>query len=720
MDEDKPSPSAPGRVIRVHLACRAELPIGSSLRVTGAHLWDPTETGHPSDPTDARKVSTIMGRDAFRAGDSGFAGGSLGMGAANVVNEDEAAASGEGTTTPLGRDVLEPGSASLLPGEMRGDTSRRTLMGIHDSRDHWYASSVEMVTCPDTYPIWRTRRPVVLVLTDPPNKDKSSDSMDDGADDDNNDCKSGVYHHHYRYLVITPGAEHESSHGLMKLYSNDGMDDIASMLSRTKISTGSLTNLGYQDTMTSGDAGDSFPVALWENPFLEDQLDYQMKDYSSRGDFSSAGALSTYSEATSIRQIGGGANNSEFLLANLPYRTLDIDTATATVTENPFASSESMDEIEDSAKYTEDGIMIDNWNNTNDITYRPYRVREGLKAKQNESDADMTLSASEGDTAMALGEEKPRIFIVCYHLPVIVSKNATTGEWQACWAESLLAKTANSSFVSAYDPHWVGTVTTNSPVEDEADKQALRTLLASMDCTVLFIDDSVRDAHYKGFCKQVLWLAFHHVDLLDFHDAAFSMDFDATEHKRPAEGSLYDLRSAWDQRQVGDWWEAFNVVNQIFAVEVAKMVKPKDVVWVHDYHLSLLPRMLGDEEKKLEAPKLTKKIFFLHIPFPVSMIFKEMECGPSVLEGILHADVVGFHGFTDARHFLSSAKRILGLSHESFEGGLIGVQYRKRTVVVTMSTVAIEPQITGGELICLVLCFKPCLRQPPNCFTHIL
>ena len=64
---------------------------------------------------------------------------------------------------------------------------------------------------------------------------------------------------------------------------------------------------------------------------------------------------------------------------------------------------------------------------------------------------------------------------------------------------------------------------------------------------------------------------------------------------------------------MGQWWEAFKFVNNTFAVEVAKMVQPDDVVWVHDYHSSLFPRLLGEEEKKNNAPRLTKKIFFLHI-----------------------------------------------------------------------------------------------------------
>jgi hypothetical protein len=49
-----------------------------------------------------------------------------------------------------------------------------------------------------------------------------------------------------------------------------------------------------------------------------------------------------------------------------------------------------------------------------------------------------------------------------------------------------------------------------------------------------------------------------------------------------------------------------------------------------------MPRLLGKEERKWASydndgawgAGLTKKIFFLHVPFPSSMIFKEMECGP--------------------------------------------------------------------------------------------
>merc|ERR1719203_1241779 len=74
-----------------------------------------------------------------------------------------------------------------------------------------------------------------------------------------------------------------------------------------------------------------------------------------------------------------------------------------------------------------------------------------------------------------------------------------------------------------------------------------------------------------------------------------------------------------------------------------------------------------------------KMVFFLHIPFPTSQIFRELEFGEAILEGMLHADVVGFHAFDHARHFLNASKRILGLNYESLVGGLIGVPFFSRT-----------------------------------------
>ena len=68
----------------------------------------------------------------------------------------------------------------------------------------------------------------------------------------------------------------------------------------------------------------------------------------------------------------------------------------------------------------------------------------------------------------------------------------------------------------------------------------------------------------------------------------------------------------------------------------------------------------------------------------VIQIFRELTVsnGPELLEGMLHVDVVGFHSFDNARHFLNTCKRFLGLSYESRRGGNLGVDYRGRNVVV--------------------------------------
>ena len=55
------------------------------------------------------------------------------------------------------------------------------------------------------------------------------------------------------------------------------------------------------------------------------------------------------------------------------------------------------------------------------------------------------------------------------------------------------------------EAHWVGTVTTSLVIASNIDRHVLQLALLAMDCMALFINDGVRDAHYIGICKQVLW-----------------------------------------------------------------------------------------------------------------------------------------------------------------------------------------------------------------------
>lgn len=90
---------------------------------------------------------------------------------------------------------------------------------------------------------------------------------------------------------------------------------------------------------------------------------------------------------------------------------------------------------------------------------------------------------------------------------------------------------------------------------------------------------------------------------------------------------------------------------------MAARVKDGDMVWVHDYHLMLLPAMLREE---IGTSKNNVKIgFFLHTPFPSSEIYRILPVRDDILLGVLPCDLLGFHTFDYARHFISSCSRIL-------------------------------------------------------------
>ena len=101
----------------------------------------------------------------------------------------------------------------------------------------------------------------------------------------------------------------------------------------------------------------------------------------------------------------------------------------------------------------------------------------------------------------------------------------------------------------------------------------------------------------------------------------------------------------------------YKQVNEIFCDEVIKLAKPSDRIWVHDYQLMLLPQMI--RERVPEA----KIGFFLHIPFPSFELFRLLLWREEILNGLLGADLIGFHTYDYVRHFLSSVSRIAGLEH---------------------------------------------------------
>ena len=133
------------------------------------------------------------------------------------------------------------------------------------------------------------------------------------------------------------------------------------------------------------------------------------------------------------------------------------------------------------------------------------------------------------------------------------------------------------------------------------------------------------DLFYYGFCNRTIWPLFHYFPTYTEYD--------------------------------NDTWSAYEAVNEKFFHRVMEVAEEQDYIWVHDYHLMLLPKMLKD------ALPHSRIGFFLHIPFPSYEVFRLLPWRTELLKGLLGADLVGFHTYDYARHFLSSVRRILGAEH---------------------------------------------------------
>ncbi|KAF2445556.1 glycosyltransferase family 20 protein [Karstenula rhodostoma CBS 690.94] len=169
----------------------------------------------------------------------------------------------------------------------------------------------------------------------------------------------------------------------------------------------------------------------------------------------------------------------------------------------------------------------------------------------------------------------------------------------------------------------------------------------------VMLDDDLADRHYNGFSNSILWPLFH------YHPGEITFDESA--------------------------WNAYSEANRLFAKAIAKDVQDNDMVWVHDYHLMLLPAMLREEIGNTK--KNVKLGFFLHTPFPSSEIYRILPVRNEILLGVLHCDLIGFHTYDYARHFLSSCSRILGLATTPN-----GVDFQGKLITVGAFPIGIDPE----------------------------
>ncbi|THC95469.1 hypothetical protein EYZ11_005063 [Aspergillus tanneri] len=158
--------------------------------------------------------------------------------------------------------------------------------------------------------------------------------------------------------------------------------------------------------------------------------------------------------------------------------------------------------------------------------------------------------------------------------------------------------------------------------------------------------------------------------------------------RRYAERELYPLlhykqHGPTDGRSERKWWVDYVRMNRLFADRIVEEYREGDIVWVHDYHLFLLPSMLRQRIPNIYIG------FFLHAPFPSSEFMRCLAKRKEVLTGVLGANMIGFQTFSYSRHFSSCCTRVLG-----FDSNSAGVDAYGAHVAVDVFPIGIDAKAT--------------------------
>jgi trehalose 6-phosphate synthase/phosphatase len=199
------------------------------------------------------------------------------------------------------------------------------------------------------------------------------------------------------------------------------------------------------------------------------------------------------------------------------------------------------------------------------------------------------------------------------------------------------------SILKNVDGIWIGW----SGTSGDTPPEALELLRKEQSSIAVNLPADIQEKFYEGYSNDVLWPLFHSfTSKLQFH---------------------------------GENWEAYIEANRRFCQAVLEEYRPGDRIWVHDYHLMLLPNMLRE---KLPDAAIG---FFLHIPFPASDVFAILPRGEEVLQGLLGADLIGFHTHHHLQHFRHSLRRMLGTESTVDHIDLPGREVRLQALPISIA-----------------------------------
>ena len=216
--------------------------------------------------------------------------------------------------------------------------------------------------------------------------------------------------------------------------------------------------------------------------------------------------------------------------------------------------------------------------------------------------------------------------------------------------------TGMSSVHKFYETKWIGWPGLDFESTDFSLIDDINRELSEHNCIPVYLNQKEMDNYYFGFSNKTIWPLYHYFTHFVIYENSY--------------------------------WDSYVEVNRRFAEKVLDFIKKDDIIWVHDYHLQLLPKMIKDERPDIQIG------FFLHIPFPSFELFRGLPWRREIIEGILGADLIGFHAYDYERHFISSVRRLLGydinlnlislenriIKIDSFPMGIDYDKYRKAAI----------------------------------------
>ncbi len=246
--------------------------------------------------------------------------------------------------------------------------------------------------------------------------------------------------------------------------------------------------------------------------------------------------------------------------------------------------------------------------------------------------------------------QQHKLIVVSNRLPVTLAHEG----------ENWIAKPSSGGLATAMGPIlkgsgglWIGWPGDDGTLDPAERDRILHSGSEGYRYVAAELEPGKAQAFYEGYANQTVWPLFHYFPT--------RMNFTVES------------------------WDAYKSGNHAFCRAVSRVSNGEDLIWIHDYHLMLLPDCLREQTRNAKIG------FFLHIPFPSSEVFAMLPKREAVLKGLLGADLIAFHTHLYLQHFRASLLRVLGI-----ESQIDSLEYDGRTIHLEVLPIGIAPEELGG------------------------